>query len=149
VYQKILIQLQVIFTIFFIIVLVLTYTHSEDIKKNARIQIVDKVIELIEPKIKLAEKTVNSKGTQKFLNNSQVKIAKSEIFSYRRDPINYVTQIMQSKNIPNGKDNTLLKKIFDWQLTIQKYINDSFSNLLKDIRIFCTTNIIALYRLVG
>jgi len=146
------ITIQLVFAVLFSVALTMSFTESERIKENSRVQVTEKVTRIVESKIDLAEEAVNSKKAQSLLADHQIEVIRAEVSSFRENPENYVNQMTQdesevtdrSYSSRNPLTKALLEKVFGWKKDVKKHIEKAYSNLLIDIRIFCLTNIIGL-----
>ena len=144
--------IQLMVAIAFTIAFALSFSEEESIKENSRVQVTEKVTNLVESRIDLAEELVNTKKAKALLEDHQLEVIHSEIALFRENPQQYVMQMTQDevavqKNEFKSKNpltNALMDKVLGWKKGIKKHIEKAYSNLLLDIRIFCLTNVIGL-----
>ncbi len=152
--KKLLITVQLIFALIFGAMLMGSFFVVEDIQDKSRDQITEKVVQSISSKLTFAEEVLNSKAASNYLKDYQIETIREEINSYKSDPSSYVESVVQDESksevIPpllaskNPLKNLLLEKIFSWKKNLKNYFNKTFDHLVFDIRLFITSNIVAL-----
>jgi len=116
-------------------------THLESIARNF---VTEKTLDHSAPIIDTVEKALDVPLVAKLVSNDDIKLVRSEIDAYRKDPTTYVADLT-GKQIrrPQGKLGAIAQKAADAKDSIRQFYNDTLTALIVDLRIFSGTNIVA------
>lgn len=151
--KKALLGIQILFIFVFSGLFVATFTHVETIINESKDAVSQKVTASASSKVDLAEEILQSNAAEKILKPYQIEAAKDEIRIFRENPSEYVASIVKGDHeIPKGKidyganplKKALTDKIFSWKTSLKVHFENTLSNLIRDIRIFLISNIVAL-----
>jgi hypothetical protein len=140
--------ISVIASLFFAVSFVLTFFAHGYIKGLAQDYVIDKTRTHAEPLVQIAEQALNARGIQLLLNEEQLQTARREIAAYRDDPRAYIAKLVAGDGRPApavapGPNAPFKDQVLHWKVEIRKYFDDTLGRLLRDLRIFFGTNIVA------
>lgn len=151
--RKLLMSLQGVGVVVFVIAMVASYFTQDRIAEDSRQAISDKVVATTRLKVDFAEELVLSRGAEKYLQDYQRDVILEEIARFRTDPDSYVQALVLEGDtdtpVPiatseNPLKQQLLTKIMSWKRSLKAHFEATFDGLLRDIRIFLLTNVLAL-----
>lgn len=151
--RKILIPVQLFFGAIFLAGFIATFYTLDSIAEKSRALVSEKVIAKTSAKLDVAEELLNSNAAKNLIAEYQMAVIREEIQLFRSDPVTYVNAIAMDDEwviIPptltskNPLKNALYEKVFAWKKVLKDQISRSLMGLVRDIRIFLITNVIAL-----
>lgn len=138
----------------FLVAFISTFLMVESIQETSKKQITEKIVIKTSPNVDIAEEAINSQAGSKYLAKYQREVIQAEINNFKQNPTGYIEEITldesQSNVIPpvlqsgNPLKNAFLEKIFGWKNDLKTHFNQTFSQLIIDIRIFLISNVMAL-----
>ena len=116
-------------------------THLESIARNF---VTEKTLEHSAPIIDTVETALDVPLVAKLVSNDDIKLVRSEIDAYRKDPATYVADLT-GKHVrkPQGKLGAIAQKAADAKDAIRRFYNETLTALIVDLRIFSGTNMVA------
>lgn len=111
----------------------------------ARVFVTEKTIDYSEPMVEIASESLGTPLVQKMISNEQAAAMRREIEEYQSDPAGYVSDLTrrQGQELPAENGNSLVVKVAAVKEKIRKFYNAMLSDLIRDVRIFSLSNLIA------
>ena len=115
-----------------------TFFAVEHIREHSRTFITEKTIEHSRSAVSLTKVALESPISEKWLSKEQRSKVEQEISLYEQDPIRYVTSLTSAEesSFGEGKEGKMRMKI-------QTYYQSVFHELIRDLRIFSGSNLLA------
>lgn len=143
--EKILILCSALVSAVFLVALIGTFFVQDEIRAAARELVVERTTKYSAKAVRAAEELLQSPMTAKLLSEQQFEAIEGEIGDYKADPIRYVERLTSESEVPPPSRlvNKLSQKFFSWKESLRNHYNRTLKKLVKDLRIFCGTNIVA------
>jgi len=150
---RILYYSQIVLAVTSLALFVWSFHAKEAIREQAKESIVVKITEGVNRQIDLVQALVSD---PKLSENASLQVRgaltaiEAEIEHYRTNPRQYVLEVIDSDLRPpvltrqDPRVANLLKGMHSWKLGIKDKFSESLANLLRDIRIFLMSNLVAL-----
>lgn len=121
-----------------------TFAARSHLESVARDFVTEKTLQHSRPIIDTVEKALDVPLVAKLVSNDDIKLVRTEIDAYRKDPATYVSDLT-GKQIrkPQGKLGAIAQKAADAKDRIRQFYNKTLTALIVDLRIFSGTNIVA------
>lgn len=134
--------------LFFATSLALTFFAHDYLKRLAQDFVIDKTIPHSDSVVNLADEAANAPGIKRILKERELLATRNEIAEYREDPRAYVAKIVAGDVLPavfvgQGPDALVREQVLSWKHRIHEYFDQTMNRLLRDLRIFCGTNLVA------
>jgi hypothetical protein len=137
--------ISVIASFFFAVSFVLTFFARDYMTRLAQDYVIDKTRKHVDPLVQIGEQAINARGIELLLNDEQLQIARREIAAYRDDSPAYIARLVAGDRNPAPPKPAagFLGEVLRWKVQIREYFDDTLSRLLRDLRIFFGTNVVA------
>ncbi|MFU8892392.1 MAG: hypothetical protein ACNA8L_02080 [Luteolibacter sp.] len=136
--------LNLIVTVFFSGFLGYTFYARPHLNSLAREFVTEETVKYSAPLVDAAEDALESPVVKRLLPKTRAEVIRDEITAYRRDPASFIADL--TNQAPLGKvaapENPMLAKVAGIKAQIRRYYDDTLDDLIRDLRIFSTTNLI-------
>lgn len=144
--RQVTLALNLIVVVFFAGFTAYTFVARQDLEGRARAFVTEKTLAYSAAAVELAEQAIETKLVKAVLSADQEAVIRAEIADYRRNPSAYIADLTRQGKLlpaapPNG--NPLLEKVALLKVKIRNYYDDTLDALIRDLRIFSISNLIA------
>lgn len=98
-----------------------------------------------EPFVQTAEEVLETPGVRKALGDERYRVFREEVDEYRRDPRAFIGRLVRPGGLPPAAaHNAPLKEcVRAWKGKVRDYFGETLGRLLRDLRIFFGSNLVA------
>jgi hypothetical protein len=143
--RKTTLVLNSIIVVFFAGFLAYTLIARQHLTGLARGFVTEKTVVYSKPIVDVADDSLKLPFVQKLIPEDKTAAIRREIADYRNDPSAYISDLTRQKmrNLPVQNANPLLAKVDAFKEKIREFYDDTLNALIKDLRIFSVSNLIA------
>ena len=137
--------LNAVVIVFFVSFLAYTLIAQQHLETLSRDFVTEKTLAYSRPIVEIANESLDSPLVKKFLSDDQNTAIRNEIAEYRNDPARYIADVTgkQVRDEPQQNENPLFEKVASIKTKIQAFYDKTLNALLRDLRIFSISNLIA------
>ncbi|MDB5390075.1 MAG: hypothetical protein JWM11_5721 [Planctomycetaceae bacterium] len=145
------IALNSIVAAFFACFLLYTFIARQHLDAFARVFVTEKTLHYSEPIVALTDESLDSPAAKKLLSDKQSAAIRHEITEYRNDPSGYIADLTRQKMLAaNPKNpNPLSQQAASIKERIRSFYDNTLAVLIRDLRIFSTSNLCASLIAIG
>jgi hypothetical protein len=132
--------------LFFAVSFALTFFARDYIHRLAQDYVIEKTHKHSDPIVNAAEQAVNVPAIKLILNDEELDVVRAEIAKYREDPRAYIVKLVVGdgrKVVAADKKAPLKERVLQWKQQIREYFDNTLDRLLRDLRIFFGSNLVA------
>ena len=149
--RKTTLVLNAIVIVFFICFLAYTFIARQHLETLSRDFVTEKTLAYSRPIVEVASESLDSPLVNKILSDDQTKAIRAEIADYRNDPVAYISDVT-GQQVRDGLEpggNPLVEKVAAIKRKIRTFYDNTLSALLRDLRIFSISNLVAGFLAFG
>jgi len=123
-----------------------TFFARDYITRLAQDFVIDKTRRYSDPLVEIAAQSVEAPGIKLIVNDEQVMVVRAEIAKYRDDPRGYIARLVAGDGQPAvavGPKAALAERVLGWKQSIREYFQQTLDRLIRDLRIFTGSNLVA------
>jgi hypothetical protein len=143
--RRIVLALNAIAATLFAFFIAYTFFGRPHVDRLARDFVTEKTEHFAAPTVEVAEQALETKLAEQILKDEQIAQIRAEIGEYRDDPAAYIGQLTGARVPPAEVNaaNPLVAKAVGWKQTVRDYYGATLRQLVRDLRIFSGSNLVA------
>ncbi|MEM7228569.1 MAG: hypothetical protein AAF432_07110 [Planctomycetota bacterium] len=143
--QNCLLGINLLVGVVFLISFVMTFAARQYIDTQARDFAREKTEQHATPLVTAAEILLQGELAARLLPNAVIDAARHEARVFRQNPTDYVAQLVRPDAQPTNAltDVPYAETIFGWKDSVREYYDAVLASLIRDLRIFTGTNVVA------
>ena len=134
--------LNFVIVLFFGVFLAYTFVAKTHIEKLAITFAISKTRTYADPLFEKAEEKFQHPAAQKLIPSDKKQLIENEILAYQKDPDSYLIQLAQKEKSADHNSGPF-NMLYSWKKTVTDYLSETLKVLLRDLRIFASSNLIA------